>query len=85
MKYNEEDDLILCIVNNNMKINWFNLNINELDNKCINIYKYLEEYYNIKNITIELCDNYGYELYRVENIKNIIQTNPNRLCLRVFY
>ena len=85
MEYNEEDDLILCIVNNNIKLNWFNLNINKLDNKCINIYKYLEEYYNTKNITIEFCDNCGYELYRVGNIKNIIEKNPNRLCLRVFY
>ena len=83
MNYNEEDDLILCIVNNNMKINWFNLSIDNLNNKCINIYKYLENQYNKRNLQIEFCD--GYELYKIGNIRNIIQKNPNRLCLRVFY
>lgn len=79
----DNDDLILCIVLDNMKIQWLNVSIKSLDNKCRNLYLYLKNYFNLD--TLEILDSDDKNILLYKSIRYISEKNPNRLFLRIFY
>ena len=68
---------ILCVINN-MKIEWQIIDYNII-NTTLLLDRYLKRIYNEK---IEI--DYNKQDIKQYKLENIIETNPNRLCIKIY-